>query len=566
MDVRIDAGTDSGPAQASFAASHTRRQGNHGNSASPATLASDHVLAASKTALDLEVEKRRCCEVRCPAQGAMPAPAPAPVPSAWHNYVKSRGHVASLAQCSQEWHALSESQKRSWQPEPGQAQAAQLHGRRVRRRVPQPGPHEAELVPVWPGCGDAYYPVREELLIDAPSEVKALSAAWAERIGGETLKPCQAFDAPPVRSCEELFGRGCCSEALGQEVKDKLLLYQKRLDRWSRLTQTKPASFDAMWSPLPLFYLGPAPGAACASGEAPGLAALLLFPRMRHQVLCVQPCAPPQPGDIITFRPDIGSLQTNVQFAWSWSRAHVSVTCKIKYSQVGLAAFQVVELIGMSELEAKFAKERAAALQATRLANLMTRAAPKRFTRRDGGKPQPRAAQGPRVQQPEDDSADIDFDDAMQLADEEMYAEGVGDSDGNDDDDNVPTSELEQMMNDLAAQRDDGEDAPGSSSDDEGDDDEPQLGRGLPSLDPDTGQVRSADNPAEQLGRISLIKEGTRQEAVSLYCRRHGCAMMRSVRAAPSTAELLQWFADGQQVPAERTAAAQSRHKAMFPK
>ena len=67
------------------------------------------------------------------------------------------------------------------------------------------------------------------------------------------------------------------------------------------------------------------------------------------------------------------------------------------------------------------------------------------------------------------------------------------------------------------------------------------------------------------VGRISVVRENTPREALALYCRRHGCYVMKRAGVAPSFNQLTQWFLDGQDLPVDRSAAMQRRHKGMLP-
>ena len=68
------------------------------------------------------------------------------------------------------------------------------------------------------------------------------------------------------------------------------------------------------------------------------------------------------------------------------------------------------------------------------------------------------------------------------------------------------------------------------------------------------------------IGRISIIKPGTRQEALSVYCSRHGCTVCKSTRAAPGHDEVLAWFVQGLALPKGRTPAFKRRHLDLFPR
>ena len=78
-----------------------------------------------------------------------------------------------------------------------------------------------------------------------------------------------------------------------------------------------------------------------------------------------------------------------------------------------------------------------------------------------------------------------------------------------------------------------------------------------------TGRVLGPGNV--YVGRISVIRQGTRQEAVSIYCSRHGCTICKRISVTPSNAEILKWLAQGEEIPAGRTASLQGRHKKLFP-
>ena len=103
-------------------------------------------------------------------------------------------------------------------------------------------------------------------------------------------------------------------------------------------------------------------------------------------------------------------------------------------------------------------------------------------------------------------------------------------------------------------------------------DDAADEGSGLPAVDEGPGLPRidaqgSVLNPADDndiWGRISIMKVGTPGEAVSLYCRRHGCALMRRTATAPSMNAMRRWFALGQDLPKTRDVAVQARHKRML--
>jgi len=81
-------------------------------------------------------------------------------------------------------------------------------------------------------------------------------------------------------------------------------------------------------------------------------------------------------------------------------------------------------------------------------------------------------------------------------------------------------------------------------------------------FDSDTGRAFAADGT--YLGRISGTRAGSPQEAVSLYCARHGCTVMRGSRRAPGHDELLAWFGRGQTIPRGKSDAHKRAHKGLL--
>lgn len=63
---------------------------------------------------------------------------------------------------------------------------------------------------------------------------------------------------------------------------------------------------------------------------------------------------------------------------------------------------------------------------------------------------------------------------------------------------------------------------------------------------PSDCQVRDRESD-KIIGRIKLMHENTNREAVSVYCRMHGCSppLTRSINA-PSHIDMLRWFKAGQ--------------------
>lgn len=86
----------------------------------------------------------------------------------------------------------------------------------------------------------------------------------------------------------------------------------------------------------------------------------------------------------------------------------------------------------------------------------------------------------------------------------------------------------------------------------------------LPFWDPDTCRVhdgQSAD--AEIMGRMKLLHVNTRQESLSVYCRRHQCSRIVRVAVAPHTDNVLRWLQQGADIPAGP--AHKREHLALWP-
>ena len=88
-----------------------------------------------------------------------------------------------------------------------------------------------------------------------------------------------------------------------------------------------------------------------------------------------------------------------------------------------------------------------------------------------------------------------------------------------------------------------------------------------PVLDATTGRVhiRNAEGGWDWLGRIVLARIGTPQEAVTVYCRRHQCSVMKRCIHAPPQDRILDWFAAGLDIPQGANKGNQARHKGLWP-
>ena len=85
---------------------------------------------------------------------------------------------------------------------------------------------------------------------------------------------------------------------------------------------------------------------------------------------------------------------------------------------------------------------------------------------------------------------------------------------------------------------------------------------------PFDGKVRNSQNPDQVWGTISTIKQGTEQEAVSCFCRLHGCRLLKRVRYMPSMEAILKWYTEGYYMAPThwcRNEAMVRRHSRTFP-
>ena len=550
--------------QASFAASHVRRQPAHGNFACPATLGADRVLAAAKTSVDLAIHEQRCFPVLRAERDPGEAAAKVRKLTPWQEFLREglQNGKKTMKACALGWKSAPEEQRLAAQRERPQADD-------LRPTLCTP-----KIIAPFPYCGDEFYPIREELAEDLPAKVRELSSEWVARLGDQVIKPGAAFQAPWIQTCEEIPGRGRCIDTAEKAAVQRLLDLQKRLDRWSAFNKPTPASLDGLWTLPPLFYVGQLPGTA-AEGSPAGIAALLLFPRLKNQVLHLEPCAAPAVGSTISLQPDPAKPKTNVDFIRAWAASPGSAALQLKYRPVSLTRMEVISVETMGDVEARHAQQRAQAREAGMLAGLIkgldgsSRKSHSQASRQAGGRSHSTAAQTG-----EPGAAEMNHD-PMDVLDEEIhndpalvdpldaagdYSELLG---------MIPDSARAEMLaeildTELAGEADVDAGAFAESGSSAGEDDDRDHELLLPVLDATSGQVTNPENAADIWGRISLVKQNTPQEAVSLYCRRHGCSIMRTSRTVPPTEHLLKWFLRGQDIDAGHTAANKSKHKAMF--
>ena len=121
----------------------------------------------------------------------------------------------------------------------------------------------------------------------------------------------------------------------------------------------------------------------------------------------------------------------------------------------------------------------------------------------------------------------------------------------------MPADDLEEMEDAIEA----GETGSGVVSDGASNGEE-STGERLPIYH--EGMILNPDDADDIWGRISVVREGQPSEAVSVYCRRHGCSVLKRTKDALTIPEYLRCFQLGQDLPKDRSASMQHRHKKML--
>lgn len=535
--------------EASFAASHVRRQSTHGNEPVPSTVAANHVLATAKTNLDLVVAQQQRLQ-----EQQRPRKARVKVANAWQKYLQVHRKEGSMRQLAHRWSGLGCEQRQAYQPldEPPVVEGP------CSTRLPR-----AQTRP-WPGCGDDFYPISESELSHVAQHVPVYSAAWKARVGGEPIPPGPNFEAPVIHTCQEKVGDRGCQHNIDPATLANIELIHKRLDRWSTMTKPRATPLDQPWGQrLQLFYFGDRPGIAHADREPRGVAFLMIGPRLRQQVLYMEACAPPKPEDTISFTPSIANLHSRAECTDIVLQTSPAAWLKVDYRQVGLASYLVVSVGDMAEWEREEATKRAQAAELARLAKVArtdsgVATASRRAKSARPPTPSGSGADGSVVAAGDIDphpGAGGDVDGALaawdyelaQGSEEESHEDPVAELMGE-----VPDAEMGEMDEALE-----------HAGSDVATDDEETLEEALPIVDM-AGQVRNPKDASDVWGRISVVREGQPSEAVSIYCRRHGCSIMKRTKDAIAVERVLQWFLLGQSVPTDRSAAAQNHHKKLF--
>lgn len=249
-------------------------------------------------------------------------------------------------------------------------------------------------------------------------------------------------------------------------------------------------------------------------------------------------------------------------------RPGVFLSQHIKYKQVGLVAYEVVGIEDMLDLERqlKLAQYQAGVLRRAARLSLGVESRPRK---RVIGKQNPRDPHKRRKI-----GGDGDFWDPLGILGVNLGGDGgdrvgsVGDNHEEHDaasadswSDRCPSDSLDSL-DEFSP----GHDTDADSVDQMCGDSETDQSEGI-FYDVGTGHVWSAPPNAEGrecLGRISVIKTNTPQEAMSVYCSRHGCGVMKRMHRCPSHEAVLAWFVEGQSIPKGRVAAFVGKHKGKF--
>lgn len=197
-----------------------------------------------------------------------------------------------MVELAARWGALSPEQQTQYQPSADVAPPAA-------RGHPPLGPPKP-----WPFVADDFYPVCQESLLNVPHEVSKLDKAWKERVGNGVLRPSVRIRETLSHTCGEVWGLGQCglNIAIGQQ--QLLKHFKARLGTWFTLTKGGNATFDGVWKPLAMFYVGPDSAvAADAADDTRGYALLLLSAdgKKRSQEIFTCRLHSPKAGDTVEF-------------------------------------------------------------------------------------------------------------------------------------------------------------------------------------------------------------------------------------------------------------------------
>ena len=161
------------------------------------------------------------------------------------------------------------------------------------------------LEPPWPNIGDDWFPVSEDSMQSLAAEVPRLAKRWRQRIGSSELaRPAQNIEQVAHVLCSERWGPGRCEQRLPDEERETLLKIKARLRLWLQAHKQQKARFDAEWSPLHLYYVGPHHAVGRDGEETSGFVLLLIFSEKKALRLLFygDRLTKPMAGHIVEFR------------------------------------------------------------------------------------------------------------------------------------------------------------------------------------------------------------------------------------------------------------------------
>lgn len=246
--------------------------------------------------------------------------------SPWTGFVRRHRKEGTLRDLSRLWQAMTDDEKARYNPRrPRSAHAASSS-----ESTPLAAP-SATGGP-WPHLGDDFYPLRAELAASIADKIADTSVAWRRRTGDGVIKAEASIGTSRVPLCSEMLGRGCCGRVLADGRNEALLDAKGRLHLWAVAGKTKDVKFDALWSRLPLWYIGPAPDAApAASGSDDDLRGgllLLIFSELNpsRQMWFSGRVQAPTPGQTVSFgHAAHDNILCEVEVARARVRVHVWV-------------------------------------------------------------------------------------------------------------------------------------------------------------------------------------------------------------------------------------------------
>ena len=413
----------------------------------------------------------------------------------------------------------------------------------------------------FPGGGDRCFPLNFANAKYVGDNVDSLHSAWCAKIGTGIIKLAATRDVPMCRSCDDEYGFGRCKDVLGTPYVKRWKECKKQLRDYCKAAVPKAGKFDEAWGPLNLIYFGPAEMPAAGSDAAPGLpgyVALIMDVEFSNfdTASALQPSRPLHINDIVEIQLALDSLidtpklvaryeHTRQAFPVSFAFFH------IMYEQIGLLRYRVLGIESAFEMGMRLTLARREARELKYLSDL---AAGKPLRLRKRKRQSAVSTSGPshkvtKVDEVAGESAEISS--SSGSSSDEPDADDLGDVPDADDLGDVPDADAHDLGDVSDA------DIPVAGGGEEEEDIVVAAGK------PD--EIRYYSNDGTYLGRTTLIRKNSPGEAMSIYCTRHQCKIMRTVAKAPSAEAVVAWMAAGLKIPKSKDASHQRRHKDLLP-